>query len=100
MAERQVRNGRKQVPFLEKGTMLTPYPWPFEHATPVLQFALDIAMGYLEFTHAIYPFSQTEVACAGVIPDEWPARTSPVVAGKQGPCFDRNGPAHVRPSND
>ena len=48
-----------------------PYPWPFKHVDPVLQFALDIAMDYLEFTEQAYPFSLTEVVCARVILDEW-----------------------------
>jgi hypothetical protein len=48
-----------------------PHLWPFEQPDPVLQSALDIALHYLEFTKQAFPFSQTEVACARVILDEW-----------------------------
>jgi hypothetical protein len=48
-----------------------PHLWPFQQPDPVLQSALDIALHYLEFTKQAHPFSQTEVACARVILDEW-----------------------------
>ena len=54
-----------------------PYHWPFEQPDPVLQYALDIALDYLEFTKQADLYSQTKLACARVILDEW------MVGGRQ-----------------
>ena len=47
------------------------YAWLFDQADPAIQSALDIALGYLQFTNQMRSDGTTEVACARVILDEW-----------------------------
>lgn len=47
-----------------------PHQFPFP-ATPMLQEALEIAMGYLDSTPQAYPYSEIEGRCVNAIYSEW-----------------------------
>jgi hypothetical protein len=50
-----------------------PYPWSVQKPDPVLQSALDIAMGYLKRREQAAPYLKTEVTCARIILRDWRA---------------------------
>jgi hypothetical protein len=49
------------------------YPWSDPAAEPVLDDALDVALGYLEFTGNAYPYSDTRSRAAQAIWEGWRA---------------------------
>jgi hypothetical protein len=48
-----------------------PYPWPLAEAKPVLDQALQIAMGYLEGSGRAYPCSESQRRAANAILAAW-----------------------------
>lgn len=47
------------------------YPWPRAEANPVLDQALQIAMGYLEGAGRAYPYSESQRRAASAILAAW-----------------------------